>query len=104
MRNVAVVDGKVRGATLGRVNVVLHKLGSNARAVVGRLVRAPRKGSVVVIEFSDGLHEFVTTPVRRVLRMAGSDVFYLETTNSRYRLEIQSRPSVSAESKPSVRS
>ena len=39
-----------------------------------------------------------------VLRMAGSDVFYLETTNSRYRLEIQSRPSVSAESRPGVRS
>jgi len=57
-----------------------------------------------VIEFPDGLHEFVTTPVRRVLRMAGSDVFYLETTNSRYRLEIQGRNSISAESKPNARS
>ena len=50
------------------VQVVLRKLGRGSRAVTGRLVRAPRKGSVVVIEFSDGMHEYVTTPVRRVLK------------------------------------
>jgi hypothetical protein len=54
-------------------------------------VRAPRKGSVVVIEFPDGRHEYVTTPVKRVLRMASRDVFYIETVNSRYRLEIRDR-------------
>jgi hypothetical protein len=54
-------------------------------------VRAPRKGSVVVVEFSDGMHEYVTTPVRRVLRLASSDVFYVETANSRYRLEVRRR-------------
>lgn len=73
------------------VQVVLRKLGRGTRAVVGRLVRAPRKGSVVVIEFSDGMHEYVTTPVKRVLRLAGRDVFYIETVNSRYRLEVRSR-------------
>ena len=78
-------------ATLSVVQVVLRKLGHGARAVVGRLVRAPRRGSVVVIEFPDGLHEYVTTPVRRVLRLAGRDVFYIETANSRYRLEIRER-------------
>ena len=52
------------------VQVVLRKLGRGSRAVAGRLVRAPRKGSVVVIEFSDGMHEYVTTPVKRVLRVA----------------------------------
>lgn len=71
------------------VDVVLKKLSRGARAVVGKLVRAPRKGSVVVIEFSDGQHEYVTTPVKRVMRLAGKDVFYIETANSRYRLEVR---------------
>ncbi|MFP6686722.1 MAG: hypothetical protein VB934_18520 [Polyangiaceae bacterium] len=44
-----------------------------------------------MIEFSDGMHEYVTTPVRRVLKLAGGEVFYIETMNSRYRLEVQSR-------------
>src|SRR4029078_7283171 len=65
--------------------------GRGSRAVSGRLVRAPRKGSVVVIEFSDGMHEYVTTPVKRVLRLASRDVFYIETVNSRYRLEVRDR-------------
>ncbi len=73
------------------LDVALVKLGSSSRAVVGRLVRAPRKGSVIVIEFSDGMHEYVTTPVRRVLRLVGQDVFYIETANSRYRLEVRGR-------------
>jgi hypothetical protein len=46
---------------------------------------------VVVIEFADGMHEYVTTPVRRVLRLAARDVFYIETVNSRYRLEVRDR-------------
>ena len=72
------------------MEVVLRKLGPKpGRPVVGRLVRAPRRGSVVVIEFPDGLHEYVTTPVRRILRMAGEEVYYLQTTNSRYRLEVR---------------
>lgn len=57
--------------------------------MVGRLVRAPRRGAVVVIEFPDGLHEYVTTPVRRILHVAGEEVYYLQTTNSRYRLEVR---------------
>ena len=44
-----------------------------------------------MIEFSDGMHEYVTTPVKRVLRMAARDVFYIETVNSRYRLEVRDR-------------
>ncbi len=73
------------------MQVVLRKLGRGGRSVTGRLVRAPRKGSVIVIEFSDGLHEYVTTPVRRVLKLAPGEVFYIETMNSRYRLEVESR-------------
>ncbi|HEY6727892.1 MAG TPA: hypothetical protein VI197_27980 [Polyangiaceae bacterium] len=44
-----------------------------------------------MIEFSDGMHEYVTTPVKRVLRLAAKDVFYIETVNSRYRLEVRDR-------------
>jgi hypothetical protein len=33
----------------------------------------------------------VTTPVKRVLRLAGREIFYIETINSRYRLEVRGR-------------
>ncbi len=59
--------------------------------MTGRLVRAPKKGSVIVIEFSDGLHEYVTTPVKRVLRVVGQEIFFIETANSRYKLEVSGR-------------
>ena len=82
------------------VDVVLRKMsspksgrgGSSAvgRAVVGRLLRAPRKGAVLVIEFPDGLHEYVTTPVKRVFKVCGKDIYYIQTANSRYRLEVRS--------------
>jgi hypothetical protein len=85
------VDATREIARVMAVQVVLRKLGRGSRAVAGRLVRAPRKGSVVVIEFSDGMHEYVTTPVKRVLRLASRDVFYIETVNSRYRLEVRDR-------------
>ena len=85
------MDGASADARLVVVDVVLRKLGKGSRAVAGRLVRAPRKGSVVVIEFPDGMHEYVTTPVKRVLRLAGREVFYIETVNSRYRLEVRGR-------------
>ncbi|MBW1757104.1 MAG: hypothetical protein JRD92_10490 [Deltaproteobacteria bacterium] len=79
------------------MEVVLRKVGRNSgRAVVGRLLRPPRKGSVVVIEFADGLHEYVTTPVKRVLQLCGQDgqdTYYLQTANSRYRLEVRSSES-----------
>ena len=88
---------EARDCYIDLVDVVLRKLGKGARAVAGRLVRAPRKGSVVVIEFPDGMHEYVTTPVKRVLRLAGREVFYIETINSRYRLEVRSRETAAAE-------
>jgi hypothetical protein len=37
------------------------------------------------------MHEYVTTPVRRLLRIAGREVFYIETANSRYRLEVRGK-------------
>ena len=73
------------------MEVVLRKVGRKpGRAVIGRLLRPPRKGSVVVIEFPDGLHEYVTTPVKRVLKLCDRDVYYIQTANSRYRLEVRS--------------
>jgi len=91
-------------ASLGLVEVMLRKVGRRpGRAVTGRLLRAPRKGSVVVIEFSDGLHEYVTTPVKRILRLCGEDIFYLQTANSRYRLEVRSNDAVLTEAPPSIR-
>lgn len=92
------VDERPENARFSDVDVVLRKLGKGARSVGGRLVRAPRKGSVVVIEFPDGMHEYVTTPVKRVLRIAGREVFYIETINSRYRLEVRNREDAVAES------
>jgi hypothetical protein len=81
------------------VDVVLRKLGrKGGRVVAGRLIRPPRSGSVVVIEFPDGLHEYVTTPVKRVLRLVGDEVFFLQTANSCYRLEIRSGNNVLADS------
>jgi hypothetical protein len=43
------------------------------------------------------MHEYVTTPVKRVLRIAGREVFYIETINSRYRLEVRGRQEAAAE-------
>ncbi len=60
-------------------------------------MQPPREGSVVVVEFADGLHEYVTTPVKRILRLAGSDVMYLQTSNSRYRLEFQEETAMALE-------
>ncbi len=60
-------------------------------------MRSPRRGQVVVIEFPDGLHEYVTTPVRRILRVAGEEVYYLQTTNSRYRLEVRRNATTTGE-------
>lgn len=73
------------------VDVVLRKMGGkNPRPVSGRLVKAPKRGGVLVVEFPDGVHEYVTTPVKRMLRLAGKEVFYIQTANSRYRLEVRS--------------
>ena len=80
------------------MEVVLRKVGRKpGRAVVGRLLRPPRKGSVVVIEFPDGLHEYVTTPVKRVLKLSDQDVYYIQTANSRYRLEVRSSEALPVE-------
>ena len=70
--------------------VVLRKLGSRAGASVsGKLERPLSEGTSVVLSFPDGRHEYVTTPVKRVFRIAGSNVIYFQTRNSTYRMERQ---------------
>ena len=84
----------------------MRKLGrKGGRVVAGRLVRVPRNGSIVVIEFPDGLHEYVTTPIKRLLRLVGEDVFFLQTANSRYRLEVSANDVLMAQAPdaPAVR-
>jgi hypothetical protein len=70
------------------VQAVLEKLRKGrgkGYKVTGRLLREPRVGKLLVIEFADGQHEYVTTPVTRVLTISPT-VCYIETVNSRYRL------------------
>lgn len=74
-------------ARLDDVLVILRKLGRSSHQVTGRLIRPPRTGAVLVIEFADGMHEYVTTPAQRVLQIAGKNVWFVQTANSRYRLE-----------------
>ena len=69
--------------------VVLQKLKTNAQPIIGRLANPPKKGSPIVIEFADNMHEYVTTPVVRFLQMVNDGTFYIETTNSRYRLSVR---------------
>ena len=70
------------------MNVLLHKLGKATGTISGKLAKLPKKGAIVVVEFQDGQHEYVTTPVQRVMRLTEKNVYYVETTNSRYRLEV----------------
>ena len=49
----------------------------------------PRIGSVVVIEFVDGMQEYVTTPITRILQVVEGTEVFLQTANSKYRLEVQ---------------
>lgn len=75
---------------VNRMVVVLRKLGSRSgAAVAGKLERPLSEGTSVVLSFPDGRHEYVTTPVRRVFRIAGSNVIYFQTRNSTYRMERQ---------------
>ena len=43
------------------------------------------------------MHEYVTTPAAAWPSLAGREVFYIETINSRYRLEVRSREDALAE-------
>lgn len=71
------------------MRVVLRKIrGSGASAIVGTIARKPSAGHPVVVAFHDGIHEFITSTVVRVLGIGDSSTMYFQTRNSIYRLEL----------------
>lgn len=76
------------------MRVLLRKVrGQGASAIVGTIDREPTPGRPVVVAFHDGIHEFITSPVVRVMRVGGSGTIYVQTRNSVYRLEVRTTTS-----------
>jgi len=72
------------------MRVLLRKVrGQGASAIVGTIGREPCPGRPVVVAFHDGIHEFITSPVVRVMRVGGAGTIYVQTRNSVYRMEIR---------------
>ncbi len=72
------------------MRVLLRKVrGQGASAIVGTVSAEPTPGRPVVVAFHDGIHEFITSPVVRVMRVGNSGTLYIQTRNSVYRLEIR---------------
>jgi len=72
------------------MRVLLRKVrGQGASAIVGTIGREPTPGRPVVVAFHDGVHEFITSPVVRVMRVGSSGTLYVQTRNSVYRMEIR---------------
>lgn len=66
--------------------VVLLNL-SNARFWKGHIGREIQKNSPIVVTL-DGEYEYVTSPVKRVLRLLNNGKYYLQTSHSTYSLTI----------------
>jgi len=72
------------------MRVLLRKIrGQGASAIVGTISEIPEAGNPVIVAFHDGIHEFITSPVVRVMRLGESPTIYVQTRNSVYRLEIR---------------
>ena len=70
------------------MRVVLRKVrGRGASAIVGTIGREPEAGHPVVVAFHDGIHEFITSTVIRVMGV-GESTLYIQTRNSLYRMEL----------------
>ncbi len=61
--------------------------GGTQGSVAGTLLRPPAAGFSLIVTFPDGKHEYITTPVRRLFRILGTNTVYVQTANSTYRLE-----------------
>ena len=71
------------------MRVVLRKVrGRGASAIVGTVARTPTAGHPVVVAFHDGVHEFITSTVVRVLGIGDTSTVYFQTRNSVYRMEV----------------
>ncbi len=83
------------------MRVVLRKVrGRGASAIVGTIGRKPTSGHPVVVAFHDGIHEFITSTVVRVMGVSNSSTLYFQTRNSIYRMEVT--PSTMRELPPSA--
>ena len=70
------------------MQVVLRKMkGRGASAIVGTVAQKPTVGHPVVVAFRDGIHEFITSTVVRVMAVPGSTTLYFQTRNSVYRMD-----------------
>ena len=70
-------------------NVTLARLKPNRQTIEGKLTSSPKLGSSLIIQYLDGMHEYVTTPVVRIFQVINDGSYYIETTNSRYKLQIE---------------
>lgn len=75
--------------------------GRGASAIVGTIGRKPTPGHPVVVAFHDGIHEFITSTVVRVMGLIDSSTVYIQTRNSIYRMEVA--PSSMHELPPSAK-
>jgi hypothetical protein len=75
------------------MRVLLRKIrGRGASAIVGTIVRKPTPGRPLVVAFQDGVHEFITSTVVRVMGVNDSSSMYVQTRNSVYRVEFTASP------------
>jgi hypothetical protein len=73
------------------VEATLYKLGSKFSPRKGSLTRLPVQGNNFILDLLDGQHEYVTTTITRVLRDINSNVIFMTTANSRYRLVLHGK-------------
>jgi len=70
------------------MRVILRKIrGRGASAIVGTICRKPCPGHPFVVAFHDGVHEFITSTVIRVMGVGDGSTVYIQTRNSTYRME-----------------
>lgn len=70
------------------MRVLLKKVrGRGASAIVGTIGRKPTPGRPLVVAFQDGIHEFITSTVVRVMGVSDSTTMYVQTKNSIYQVE-----------------
>ena len=66
--------------------VILQKLNSTSRPIVGKVPVNPIRGRKLVVELMDGVSEYVTTPVVRIFQVVNDGTIYVETINNKYRI------------------
>ena len=74
------------------IRVVLDKLQSlrsGPKRYVGFISHQPKKGSNLKVQLLDGVNDYVTSPVVRVLSVIQSGNVYFETRNSMYCMKVE---------------